>query len=144
MPTGWRKIATSRCGKSNFTRCKGCGQLYRQEERDLTGVVDGDDFLTEGTPPDLSWMDTRVMVADELCKSENRRRLITMMTSGVLHWVQTIDPKALDQMRLKAMGRKWVVKAGLKTKQSKSESTPSKTTTTNVDHHGGKIGRAQG
>lgn len=45
---------------SKFIRCKGCGQMYYHPERDITCVIHGDDFLSEGEQKQLDWLDTEL------------------------------------------------------------------------------------
>lgn len=53
------------------------------------------------------WIDTILMLADELAKSENRRRILAFMQTNMLQFVVKDNPKTEDKERLKRLGLTW-------------------------------------
>ena len=55
--------------EAGFRRGVGCSVIFRQEEKDLIGVVHGDDFVFGGNDEDLKWV-AKDLAAKFFIKSE--------------------------------------------------------------------------
>ena len=52
----WEDLCAELMEQSGFRRGVGCSVIFRHEDKDLVGVVHGDDFVFRGSGEDLKWV----------------------------------------------------------------------------------------